>query len=289
MKDGELGRIYKNDEIIFREGEPGDVMFIVQSGKVRISKKTQSGDIDLVTLGNGEIFGEMALFDHLPRSATARVVGEARIISVDKKSFFARAGKDPTLVFKILQSMSERMRKMNEELSKLKKVERNFLNSFIDSGEICRIVLEEARNNIKSDNASIMLLDENEKTLSIVAAFGVEVNPKVKLSAGKGIAGSVLNSGKAELVNNVSMDNRFLAGGTNIKSILCAPLKWKGRVFGVINLSSSTEQLFTLDDLKRLHLLSIYASIAIQNAIECSSVKNAVGDIIENATLMDEW
>ena len=289
MKERELGRVYKDKEIIFSEGEAGDSMYIIQSGKVKITKKTPSGEMTLATLGDGEIFGEMALFDLKKRSATAQADGETRVISIDKNCFFARVNKDPTLAFKILQTMSQRIRMMNEEFTKLKKFKTSLLHACIDVNEICQLILDEARSSIQSDHGSVMLLDENEKMLSIKAAFGSQSNQKVKLKVGQGISGDVLKTGKAELVNNVSLDARFVAGGLNIKSMLCAPLKWKGNTFGVINLSNSSEKLFNLEDLKKLHSLSIYASIAVENAKHCTPFTAAMGDIIKSASLMDAW
>ena len=63
----------------------------------------------------------MSLFDKLPRSATAIACGEARILSIDKKKLFSNISRDPTLVFRILETMSQRIRKLNENLAKLEK------------------------------------------------------------------------------------------------------------------------------------------------------------------------
>jgi CRP/FNR family transcriptional regulator, cyclic AMP receptor protein len=125
MKNGELGKLYFDKEIIFREGSTGDEMYVIQKGNVKITKNTDLGNVTIATLKNGEIFGEMALFDKLPRSATAIAHGETRILSVDKKKFFATISRDPTLVFKMLESMSNRIRRLNEELSTLKKTSLN--------------------------------------------------------------------------------------------------------------------------------------------------------------------
>ncbi|HSB31734.1 MAG TPA: cyclic nucleotide-binding domain-containing protein [Candidatus Sulfobium mesophilum] len=87
MSEGELGRLYADGEIIFKEGDKGDAMYVIQSGKVKLTKNIASKEIVLAEIGHGEILGEMALFDRLPRSATAAASGEARILSVDKKNF----------------------------------------------------------------------------------------------------------------------------------------------------------------------------------------------------------
>ena len=64
---------------------------------------------------------EMALFDRLPRSATVKAMGETRILTIDRKGFISRISKDPTLAFKMLESMSKRIRELHKELIKLRK------------------------------------------------------------------------------------------------------------------------------------------------------------------------
>ena len=121
MREGIIGKTYKDGEIICREGEEGRSMYVVQSGKVNVVKKITDGELVLKTLETGDIFGEMALFDHLPRSATVRAEGEAVVLSIDKKGFFAKASKDPTLAFNILEGMSKRIRELDNEVARLKK------------------------------------------------------------------------------------------------------------------------------------------------------------------------
>jgi len=287
MSEGELGKVYSDGEIIFKEGDIGEAMYVIQSGEINITKKATSGDLIIATLQSGEIFGEMALFDRLPRSATARASGNARILTIDKKKLFSTISRDPTLVFKLLESMSQRIRKLDEELMKLRKSKIDILHVFIDVDETSNLILEEARNIIPAENGSIMLLDDEEKLLSIKAAFGTEWDPKIRLAVGEGIAGDVVKTGKAELINNVSFDPRFKSGESHIKSMLCVPLKWKSNIFGVINMSTSSEKLFTLDDLKLLHSVAIHASIAIENSKNFSKIKNVTDEILRHATLLD--
>ena len=121
MKESGLGKAYKDGEIICREGEKGTSMFVVQSGTVEVSKNLPEGEMVLRTMTKGEIFGEIALFDRMARSATVKARGEAVVLRVDKKGFFAKACKDPTLTFNILEGMSKRIRDLTRELSIYKK------------------------------------------------------------------------------------------------------------------------------------------------------------------------
>ena len=287
MKDGELGRNYVEGEIIFKEGDEGDRMYVIQSGRVQITKKTSSGDLTIATLGKGEIFGEMALFDRLPRSATAAALDEARILSIDKKKLFQTIDRDPTLVFNTLESMSRRIRRLDEEFTKLRKSKLDILQIFVNVDETCSFILEEAKNFIKADNGSIMLYSDEEKALFIKAAFGTEWNPKTKLNTGEGIAGDVLKTGKAELINNVSMDPRYKKGSADINSVLCVPIRGRNRHLGVINMSRISENLFVIEDLKLLRFIAIYASVAIENAMNFTRLRNVTDEVLRHATMLD--
>ncbi len=287
MKEGELGRVYSDGETICKEGEKGEGMYVIQSGKIQITKKSAEGDLTIATLEDGEIFGEMALFDRLPRSATATASGNTRVLSVDRKKLFSSISRDPTLVFKLLESMSQRIRKLDNDFTKLKRNKLDILHTYMNVDETCNLILEEAKNTIKASNGSIMLIDDKEKSLSIVAAFGAKSDTKMKFASGDGIAGDVLNTGKAEMVNNVLMDSRFISGKIHIDSLLCVPLRGKSHNFGLINLSNSSEKLFTIEDLKLLHSLAIYASIAILNARSFAELNTATDKVLRHVTMLD--
>jgi CRP/FNR family cyclic AMP-dependent transcriptional regulator len=119
MGSRDLGRIFSDGEVIFREGDPGDCMYVILEGKIRITKDGPSGDVQLVTLQEGELFGEISFFDRLPRASTATSVGKSYILTVDKKMFFSNITRDPTIAFKVLEAMSSRMRRLNSEYMKL--------------------------------------------------------------------------------------------------------------------------------------------------------------------------
>ena len=68
----------------------------------------------------GEFMGEMAIFDRVQRSATLRAVGEARLLTIDKKNFLKRIHKDPSLAFRLVQTMSKRVRDLSDQVASLK-------------------------------------------------------------------------------------------------------------------------------------------------------------------------
>lgn len=283
MRDDVLGKLCEAGQIIFQEGDQGDALYVIQSGEVRVTKSTPAGEVDIATLGEGEIFGEMALFDRLPRSATAVVEKEARILKVDKRKFFSSISRDPTLAFKILESMSRRTRRINDEFTRLKKKKFDLIYACMDVDQTCTLILEEAREVIRSDNGSIMVLDPKMDRLEIRSAFGSRSDDRVLLREGEGIAGHVLTSGMAEIVNDVASDPRFKAGGVDIRSLICVPLEAREFNFGVIILSRSSPEEFTREHLQLLGIVSVYASIAIQNAFSCSELQGATEDFLELA------
>src|SRR5512147_476897 len=120
MEDGKLGKTYSDGEFIVRQGEVGDRMFIIQSGKVRVSRMTDNREIQLAELKEGDFFGEMAIIDREVRSATVSAMGEVRLLSIDKKTFLRRVHEDPSLAYQVLYRMSQKIRELSAELAQLK-------------------------------------------------------------------------------------------------------------------------------------------------------------------------
>jgi hypothetical protein len=120
MNTSVLGKEYRRGQTIIRQGEPGDCMYVIQSGQAEVIQSKDGRDIQLALLGNQDTFGEMALYRMESRSATVRAVTDVRALTVDKKIFLRRAHEDPSFVFAILQKMSQRIYEMNTELTRRK-------------------------------------------------------------------------------------------------------------------------------------------------------------------------
>jgi CRP/FNR family cyclic AMP-dependent transcriptional regulator len=120
MVTGGLGKVYRDGEEIVRQGETGDCMYVIQSGQAEAILGKEGKEVCLAQLSEGEVFGEMALFEQMPRSATVRALGDVRVLTIDKKTFLRRVHEDPSLAFRILQKMSFRIRELDTELVRLK-------------------------------------------------------------------------------------------------------------------------------------------------------------------------
>ena len=115
--DAMLGKAYPDGAVIIRQGDPGDCMFVVQSGTVEVVREEGGATTVLAELGPNDFFGEMSLFEHESRSATVRAKRDARVLTVDRKTLFRRIQNDPSLALNLLRTMSHRIRELDRELA----------------------------------------------------------------------------------------------------------------------------------------------------------------------------
>jgi CRP/FNR family cyclic AMP-dependent transcriptional regulator len=104
-----FGKIYMDQDIIFSEYEPGDTFYLIQSGKVQIVRIM--GDIEktLDILEPGEIFGEMAILEDVPRSATAIAVGRVQALEFTRENFQVLMQGNPQIALKLLKLFTKRI------------------------------------------------------------------------------------------------------------------------------------------------------------------------------------
>ncbi|MDX1961027.1 MAG: cyclic nucleotide-binding domain-containing protein [Leptospiraceae bacterium] len=102
-------RSYQTGQMIFFEGEPGNDLFIVQKGKIKISKIINGNEVILNIMKTGDIFGEMALLDNKPRSASATASEDVDLLAINKTNFETMTVSQPQLMSKIITLLSERI------------------------------------------------------------------------------------------------------------------------------------------------------------------------------------
>jgi len=119
MAEGALGKVYQDGDVIIRQGDVGDCMYVIQEGEVEVVHESQGREIQLQVHGPGAFFGEMAIFDKHLRSATVRALGEAKVLTVDKKNLMRRVHEDPSLAFKLVETMSQRIRELVDKVASL--------------------------------------------------------------------------------------------------------------------------------------------------------------------------
>ena len=103
-------RTFAKGDTIFREGEQGDEFFVVVRGKVEI----RSGDRRLETLGPKDIFGEMALIDDSPRSATVVALTDVTVAPIKEKQFLFLVRHMPMFALKVMRVLAKRLRRQNK-------------------------------------------------------------------------------------------------------------------------------------------------------------------------------
>lgn len=112
---------YSKKNIVFHEGDYGDALYIIKSGRIKIAKVALDGrEKTLTILKGGDFFGEMAIFDDMPRSATAESMdNDVRLLSISKNDFERLIIENPSIAIRIMKDLTRRIRQVNEQVQDL--------------------------------------------------------------------------------------------------------------------------------------------------------------------------
>jgi len=113
-------RLYPDNTMVFCEHEPGNELYIIQSGKIKITKMIDNKEVLLAVLKEGDIFGEMALLENKPRSASAIAYGDTQLMAINKENFKTMISTQPQLVTKLICLLAERTWVVYRQLTNLK-------------------------------------------------------------------------------------------------------------------------------------------------------------------------
>jgi len=111
-------RHFNNGQVIFHHGDPGGLLYIISRGKVKITHSTPEGQEALLAiLGVGDFFGELALLDDSPRSATAEALEHTETLTLHRADFMRFIKSNPDFAMQVLQTMARHIRRLNSQLS----------------------------------------------------------------------------------------------------------------------------------------------------------------------------
>ena len=133
-------RDYEDGELIFKEGDEGRELYIIQDGHVIIRKQTPIGELTMVEFTRGDFFGDMALLHAIPRYASAYAKGKCRLLILQPGGFLLKIRRDPTFAFEMIQQLSARVKfsseKYIEALTSGKSAEETTMQVFLSSENI---------------------------------------------------------------------------------------------------------------------------------------------------------
>jgi CRP/FNR family cyclic AMP-dependent transcriptional regulator len=131
-------RRYPKDTVVFFENEEGDSLFMIMDGRIKVTILGDDGrEIILTMLGAGDLFGEMALLDNEPRSATAIAVEESELLLLHRNDFQTAFVDNPAISAALIKVLSARLRRANHQISTL---------ALLDVyGRVARVIMDMAR------------------------------------------------------------------------------------------------------------------------------------------------
>ncbi len=280
---------FQKDEVIFVDASLGDGLYLLETGKVKLSKRSETNyEIILGILHPNDFFGEMQLIDGIPRSADAIAMEPSTVGIMNRETFLKLLTDEPIFASNILRAMSSRLRAVDDTLvSELERyqtqanrevkrlqllmdVTKN-VNSTLDLDKLLGVILDNATRSIEADRGTLYLVDELKGELWSKVAQGTDM-VEIRLPIGKGLAGVAAKTGEVINISDAYSDSRFNADidkktGYRTNNILTMPMKNReGKIIGVFQLLNKKGGPFTVEDVAFLESFSIGAAIAIENA-----------------------
>lgn len=219
-------------------------------------------DVELVDGSKLISIGEQTGENRYPIEVSGEIIGW--VIGEEKATLVA------TLLSLVAKQESEKKVLAIELLERYQEIDlfediSTKLTTSLDTRQIAQLVLQEMSQLIESSGGIILLLNSDATAFDIIAEFGMFFDDQPP-KPGKGIIGSIVESGRAELVNNVQADPR-LEGQKSVKALICAPLRAKEHILGAIAIGSQKTDSYTAEHLKLVSIFGSQTAIAIEKAL----------------------
>jgi CRP-like cAMP-binding protein len=114
-----FGQTFPTGAVLFNEGDQGEEMYVIQTGRVQLTRKVRGCEVHLASLPAGEFFGEMAIVNNKPRSATATVVEEAQLLVIDGRTFEAMIRGNAEIAVRFIKKLADRLAHANSQVEAL--------------------------------------------------------------------------------------------------------------------------------------------------------------------------
>ncbi len=202
-------RFESGDDIV-TIGDPGHALYIVLEGEVQVVYPARSSEYELARLGTGECFGEMALLNEMPRSATVRALEEVHTLTLEKSAFQEQLLRTPSVAVALLSTLSTRIRNADEQISGLSdKAMKDPLTGLLNRRAFNDRINEECDRTRRYGEPFSLILIDLDKFKSINDSFGHDIGDAILAWVGRLLS-----------EHTRSADSAFRIGGEEF-AVLC--------------------------------------------------------------------
>lgn len=268
---------YADGQTVFAEGDPGDSMYFIAKGCIRIEKRAQAtGAVckTLAVLEAGDYFGEMALLDQKPRSASAVATGDARVLRLTKAAFDEMQGKGNvagmSVLFAMIRTSSERIRRLSAQVVVYDEVGKA-IGEAHDLQTLLDVILQQLSSATFADWGLLLLRSQFSERLELRGQANVTLTSTQReaISNGQGFLGLVLKNREDQLVASFDEQEPYKSCarlGFETASLLLSPITVEGQILGLIVLGGNERDQFDLNALNLARGVARQAAQAILNA-----------------------
>jgi CRP-like cAMP-binding protein len=268
---------YADGQTVFAEGDPGDSMYFIVRGCIRIEKRAQAATAvhkTLTVLETGDYFGEMALLDQKPRSASAVAAGAATVLRLSKEAFDQMQAKSSaagmSVLFAMIRTSSERIRRLSAQLVVYDEVGKAIGESR-DLQTLLDVILQQLSSATHADWGLLLLRSQFSDSLELrgQANLALTATQREAVTNGQGFLGPVLRNSADRLVPCFDDEESFKSCarlGFETASLLLSPITVEGQLLGLVVLGGNERGHFDLNALNLARGVARQAAQAVLNA-----------------------
>ncbi len=194
-----FGRMAVVGTVLFREGDPGTELYVIQRGRIRLSRSIRGVDKTMVELPAGEFFGEMSIINDKPRAATATVVEDAQLLVLDPRTFEAMIKANTEIAVRMIKKLTGRLDVANQQIESLLLGDAN--------SRVVNALLQLAESGVRADDGSIRI---SVDAAALAEKTNVDDSKVAELLARLGRSRLVIGSGGALVVPDARKLAEFL-------------------------------------------------------------------------------